>query len=50
MQRVADTTAKLREVTIKAIEWIKANEPETLEFSLYEEESKEGVKLFMSER
>jgi quinol monooxygenase YgiN len=33
-----------------AIEWIKNNEPGTLEFSVYEEIGEEGTKLIMVER
>lgn len=40
----------MKEVTIEAIKWIEANEPETLEFSMYEEHGEEGVKLSLFER
>lgn len=34
----------------ETISWIKENEPETLEFSLYEVNTDEGVKVMLFER
>lgn len=44
------TDPKLKEVISKAIEWIRDNEPDTLEFSLYECASEDGVQLSMVEK
>ncbi|GAB1730122.1 hypothetical protein NU195Hw_Modified_212t1 [Hortaea werneckii] len=41
---------RLKEVISKAIEWIRDNEPDTLEFSLYECASEDGVQLSMVEK
>ena len=45
-----DIELKLREVCTEAIKWVEANEPETLQFELYEEHGEDGVKLLMFER
>ncbi|RMY78998.1 hypothetical protein D0863_00313 [Hortaea werneckii] len=41
---------RLRQAISEAIEWIRDNEPETLEFSLYECPSESGVQLSMFEK
>merc|ERR1712058_69809 len=41
---------RVRELFKAGLEYIQANEPETLEFSIYEEHGEAGVKLFMVER
>lgn len=42
--------AQFKEVTKEALDWIHKNEPETLQFEVYEEESPEGVKMLLFER
>ena len=42
--------SQLLDLLKEAITWIEENEPETLEFSCYLEDGKEGVKLSMFER
>ncbi|KAI6902552.1 hypothetical protein D0869_05534 [Hortaea werneckii] len=41
---------RLKQAISEAIEWIRDNEPETLEFSLYECPSESGVQLSMFEK
>ncbi|EME39316.1 hypothetical protein DOTSEDRAFT_179800 [Dothistroma septosporum NZE10] len=41
---------RFRELTIDAIKYIQANEPGTLEFSLYQEESGDNVTFLIHER
>lgn len=41
---------QLKELLGESIEWIKANEPGTLEFSSYEVNTDEGVKFVLFER
>ncbi|KAI7213529.1 hypothetical protein KC333_g6529 [Hortaea werneckii] len=41
---------RLKQAIAEAIEWIRDNEPETLEFSLYECLGEDGVQLSMFEK
>lgn len=41
---------QFKEVTAHPIEWIRENEPETLQFDMYEAETEEGVQISLFER
>ncbi|KAK3721037.1 hypothetical protein LTR37_003327 [Vermiconidia calcicola] len=41
---------RFKEATKKAMDWIEENEPDTLQFEMYEEESPEGIKICLFER
>ncbi|KAK3712833.1 hypothetical protein LTR37_008924 [Vermiconidia calcicola] len=41
---------RFKEATKNAMDWIEENEPDTLQFEMYEEESPEGIKICLFER
>jgi len=43
-------TEQFKQVTKEAIDWIRENEPETLQFDMSEAETEEGVKITLIER
>ena len=45
-----NSRTQFKEATKKAMDWIEENEPDTLQFEMYEEESPEGIKICLFER
>lgn len=48
--RLIRINLQLKEVLAEAVEWIKANEPGTLEFSIYEDTGDDGGKMALFEK
>nr|POE86657.1 hypothetical protein CFP56_46841 [Quercus suber]POE87640.1 hypothetical protein CFP56_30229 [Quercus suber] len=46
----ADKRDRFIELTVEAMDWIRKNEPETLQFEFFEERTQEGVKFSFFER